>query len=546
MRNFAAADRVDIPGPAAYDIPMLWFAVLLAATAQGGREERGRFKLAYFGKDAGVEEYRIEEFEDGHVVVFSNAKFEVEIRGQKRPYLVDTALTLAKDWTPMLYAGYHKVGSEERIRRVEWKKGVAVVDRKKEVKTSSRFVVDNNVAAHLVPILRRYGGGRRTVKAFNPFSSGEMDVSIEDLGKVTLYGSGRTVEAVEYRLSMGALGTVTAHLDPASRLIRAWNPMLSWLAELEGFEGLAREPLDGLPEGVEEREVEFHSGAVVLAGALTRPRKGGTYPAVVLISDAGPHDRDGNPLGGEGVRAWSGFRHAAYALSEAGVIVLRYDDRGCGKSGGDFAAAGLSVLASDARAAADFLRGRKDVSQVALAGHGEGGVAASMAAGADEGIRAVFLLASPARPWNEVLLERLERRLIEEGGREDSVAAALEAQRRLFDRIRLAEGDYLEIDERRTYIGALKESFNSDPAAEARKVKGAVVVMHGLKDNEVGADHAEKLREARPDAEVITFEGLDHWFMPSPGGPGLRGDQARRPDAAFLKALVKSVSGRLR
>lgn len=514
---------------------MLWCALLLASLAQGSKEERGKFRLTYFGREAGAEEFRIEEFEDGHVAVFSKARFEIEIQGQKRPYVTDTALTLDKDWAPMLYAGYQKIGAEERLAKLEWKKGAVVADRKKEVKTSAAFVADNNVFAHLVPLLRRYGGGKKKVRIFNPTALTDIEAGIEDLGETTLHGAGRSVPVREFRLSMGTLGTVTAHLDAGNRLVRAWNPMVAGLAELEGFEGLSKEPPGGVaPEGLEESEVGFPSGAVRLAGTVTRPRKGGPFPAVALLSDAGPHDRDGGP-------GWDGYRRLAHALSSAGLLVLRFDDRGCGRSGGDAAKVRLSDLAADARAAAEYLRGRPDVSRVGLVGHGEGGVAAAKAAAGDAGIRAVCLLGAPARPLDEVLLERLERRLRGEGMRDELVAAALAAERKLFDRIRKSEGDTLEIDERPTFVAGLREHFGHDPAEQIRKVKAKVAVFQGMRDAEVGPDHADRYLEARPDADVRRFESLDHLFMPVLGRPGDLAGSPRAVDPEFAKALAECI-----
>jgi hypothetical protein len=504
--------------------------------AQGSREERGKFRLTYFGREAGAEEFRIEEFEDGHVAVFSKARFEIEIQGQKRPYVTDTALTLGKEWVPMLYAGYQKIGAEERLSKIEWNKGVVVVgERKKEVKTSAAFVADNNVFAHLVPLLRRYGGGKKKVKVFNPTALADIEAGIEDLGEVTLHGAGRSVQVREFRLAMGTLGTVTAHLDSGKRLVRAWNPMVAGLAELEGFEGLSKEPPGGVrPEGLEESEVEFPSGSIRLAGTVTRPKKEGPFPAVALLCDAGPHDRDGRP-------EWDGFWRLAHALPAAGILVLRFDSRGCGRSGGDAGKVRLSDLAADARAAADYLRGRKDVSSVGLAGHGEGGVAAAKAAAGDAKIRAVFLLAAPARPWDEVLLERLERKLRGEGLKGELVEAALNAERKLFDRVRKSEGDTLEIDERPTFVAGLREHFGHDPAEQLRKVKAKAVVFQGMKDAEVGPDHADRYLEARPDADVRRFESLDHLFMPVRGRPGDLADSGRTLDPEFVKVLGERI-----
>ena len=67
------------------------------------------------------------------------------------------------------------------------------------------------------------------------------------------------------------------------------------------------------------------AGTLVEAGGA-RPANG--CPAVVLVGGAGPTDRDGTVAG------IPIFGQLAGALADAGFIVLRYDKRGIGQSGG--------------------------------------------------------------------------------------------------------------------------------------------------------------------------------------------------------------------
>lgn len=526
-----------------YDGFMPWGVVFLTLVGQGVQEERGKFRLSFFGREAGVEEFRLERFEDGHFVLFSKARFEIDLQGSKRPYWIDTALTLDRDWRPCLYAGYQKVGSEERLVRIEWKGGVAVVDRKKEVRTTAPFVLDTNVFAQYLPLVRRYGGGRRKVAAFSPATLREIEIEIEDRGEVVLEGSGRSVRAREYRMVLGTPGTATLHVDGSGRMVRAWNPMVSGLAELEGFAGLERaEEMSG----VEEVEVEFLSGDVRLAGTLAGPKREGIFPSVVFLSDEGPHDREGNRRDGEEGSAWAGFRRAARRLAREGIVSLRYDERGCGRSGGDFETARWSDLLADARAAVAFLRRRKGAGPVGLVAHGQGGVAALTLAAGDDGIGAVFLLGCPSRPWPEVLLERLEDRWRREEWPEDRRAAFLARERAFFDKILHSREDFLEIDERPAFVAGLRELFRVDPLEEFRKVKGSVVFFHGSRDSEVKVGHAARWHEVRPGVELRIFEGLDHGFRSLDGRPGDLEGPALGPDEAFLKVLADRIRERLR
>lgn len=542
---------------------MKFAALLLALAARDGipldpaqgKEERGKFKLAFFGKEAGHEEFRLEELEGGTVVLFSKSSFDVEVGGRRQSFLIDTVLTLDSRYAPVRYAGYHKLGADERTTKVEWKKGVAVSGTK-EARTAAPWVLDNNVYAQLQLILRRYEGGRRKVKFFSPAAFSDQELLIDEKGEVTLGGAGRTVRAREYQLAVGAVG-LTAYLDEKKRLVRAVNPVMGGTVELEGFEGLAPDRPRAevkLPEGVEEADVSFVSGAITLSGSVTKPHGGVKLPAVVLISGSGPQDRDLNVVPGRGGAAANGptfpdlhaFKSVAYALSAAGVLVLRYDDRGCGKSRGDFGTAKLSDLAADAGAAAAYLRSRPDVASVGLVGHSEGGVIAPIVAARDPRIRAIFLMAGPGKPLDEIIMEQAERQLRGQGLDGERVQAMLSRQRRVLEEIKRSESDYLDVDERRTFIGWMREHFNHDVPGEVRKVKGKVVVLQGMRDAQVLAENADLLLQARPDAEVKRFEELDHLFMKSEGKVGEYADPDRRVDSEFLRFLADRVVKYLR
>ena len=129
-------------------------------------------------------------------------------------------------------------------------------------------------------------------------------------------------------------------------------------------------PKPPFPYGTEE--VTFKNpvaAAVTLAGTLTRPEGAGPFPAAVLITGSGPQDRDQTLLGHKS------FAVIADHLTRHGVAVLRYDDRGVGKSTGDFTAATSADFATDANAAVRFLLTRPEIRRDAIGfiGHSEGG-----------------------------------------------------------------------------------------------------------------------------------------------------------------------------
>jgi pimeloyl-ACP methyl ester carboxylesterase len=519
---------------------MRGIVVLLALFLQEGKQESGKYKLSASGRDAGVEEYRLEEFEDGKIVLFAKAKFELELSGAKRSYVTDTVLTMDKAFAPLLYAGFRKAGREEDKVKIEWEKGVAITP-KKQIKTSAAYLLDTTTVSHLIPILRSAGPGKNKIKLFNPTALSDFEGSVEDRGEVLLRGKEASIRVREIQVSLGYV-TYTVHIDDKKRLIRAWSAVSNSLAELEGFEGFVPESL--APEGIEETDVTFMSGTVRLSGTIAKPRGAKSCPAVLLVSDTGPQDRQGNLVRGKGGSeefAWPGadaglHRAIAQSLAGAGVLSLRYDDRGCGASEGDFGKARFTDFVADAAAAVAFLRGRDDAGPIGLIGHGEGALAACLVAAKDGAIKSVVLLAPPPATLDQIALVRAERTLREQGTKEDVLKEMLAQQRKLFERIRTSTDDYQEIDERRTFVGWMRERFTLDPRAALSKVPAAALICVGGKDREVTPAQAEALRQARSGVDLRTFEGLDHAFA-GPDG---------RVDGGFLKVLADRVPQGLR
>jgi pimeloyl-ACP methyl ester carboxylesterase len=509
--------------------------VLLGLLVQESRTEAGKYRLSVAGRDAGVEEYRLEEFEDGKVVLFAKAKFELDLSGARRPYLTDTVLTMDKSYAPALYAGYRKAGRDEDRVKIEWDKGVATTP-KKQVKTSAPYLLDTTVISHLIPILRAAGAGRKKLRLFNPTALADFDGSIEDRGEALLRGKDLARRVREYQLNLGYVA-YTAYVDEKKRVVRAWSAVNNSLAELEGFEGLVPEAVE--PEGIQEEEVMFPSGALRLAGTLSKPKGAKGAPTVLILSDTGPHDRNGNLAKGKGGSeefAWPGAdaglqRAVAQALAGAGLRVLRYDDRGCAASEGEFGTARFSDFVADAAAALAWLRGRGDAGPIGLLGHGEGALVACVLSGRDAGIKSLVLLAPPATTLDEIVLARAERTLREQGTKDDVVKEMLAQQRKLFERIRTSTDDYQEIDERRMFVGWMRERFALDPRAALSKLRVPALICVGARDREASPAQAEALRQAQAGAELRSFENLDHAFA-GPDG---------RVDGDFLKFLAERI-----
>ncbi len=130
---------------------------------------------------------------------------------------------------------------------------------------------------------------------------------------------------------------------------------------------------------------------IKLAGTLTFPEKGSSFPAVILIPGVGAHDRNYSIIGHEP------FHVIADYLTRNGIAVLRYDERGVGESGGNRQNATSVDFASDVIAGIKFLKEKKNINpkQIGLIGHSEGGIVASIAAVNNPDVSFLIMMASP-------------------------------------------------------------------------------------------------------------------------------------------------------
>lgn len=163
-----------------------------------------------------------------------------------------------------------------------------------------------------------------------------------------------------------------------------------------------QEPKPPFPYKSEEVKFQNVPASISLAGTLTLPPNGNNFPAVILITGSGPQNRDEELFGHK-----SFFVIADY-LTRKGIAVLRYDDRGVGGSGGDFAKSTSQDFAGDVESAIAYLKTRPEINKkkIGLIGHSEGGIIAPMVAAKSKNVAFIVLLAGSGVSGDEVLLSQ--------------------------------------------------------------------------------------------------------------------------------------------
>lgn len=104
------------------------------------------------------------------------------------------------------------------------------------------------------------------------------------------------------------------------------------------------------------------------------------------------------------------FSILAERLTEVGIAVLCYDERGVGESTGDYNAADLKDLLSDVEVLLDYLGGHPQIDgeRVAMLGHSEGAYFAPIFA---ERLSALVLLAGSSISLDEIMVEQVDYQL---------------------------------------------------------------------------------------------------------------------------------------
>jgi dienelactone hydrolase len=264
-----------------------------------------------------------------------------------------------------------------------------------------------------------------------------------------------------------------------------------------------------------------------LPGTLTLPRGPGPFPVVVLVHGSGAHDRD------ETIGANKPFRDIAHGLAERGIAVLRYEKRTY-RYRRLLSDEQLTIdreTTHDALLAIAQLRQTRmiDHRRIFVLGHSQGGMLAPRIAGRAPDVAGVILLAAPARPLMDLLVEQHRRiSLLDDGVINDAEQVAL---RRLIEST-LAIRAGLDPPASRLPMGLSARYWRSvdavDPVAEAKAIRQPMLLLQGGRDLQVMPADWLRWRRAFADTPRVTFahhDTLNHLGMHEHGPGSLRSYQ---------------------
>jgi len=237
-------------------------------------------------------------------------------------------------------------------------------------------------------------------------------------------------------------------------------------------------------------------------GTLLAPRQE-TVPLAIIINGSGPIDRNGNEM----MTKNNSAKKLAEALAKKGIATFRYDKR-------TLKAQQLNIDEKDMRFD-DFIDDAKAVikrfselpnySSLYIIGHSQGSLVGMIAA--QEKADGFISIAGAGQTIDSLIVEQIGRQM---PGLEESARTA-------FNELR-ANGKVKDYNQ--GLASLFKKSIQPfmfswmkyDPQQEIKKLEMPVLIINGDNDLQVNTNEAEKLKDAKPDAELVIIENMNHIY----------------------------------
>jgi pimeloyl-ACP methyl ester carboxylesterase len=524
---------------------LLGVAALVSAQPPAPVPGDAVFAIFLRGTQIGREQWTLARTESGWIIT-SNGRLAAPV-----DYTVNRfEMKYGTDWQPM------EMRLEARVRNV----GVVIQTsfsvtsaineiaqlNTKGAKTdqiSARTVVlPNNVfAAYEALAVRLWDAQPGAELPAYVVPTSEIKVKVRGVTPETLQGPAGSIATRRFDLTMmNADRPINAAVvvDERRRLVRVESPDVGLQAVREDVSTVAvraqtaRNPTDA--------DVTIPANGFNLAGTLTTPPIVAgrlRFPAVVLVGGMSPSDRD-QVLDGVPV-----FAQLAGALAGRGILVLRYDRRGAGQSGGRTDSATLQDYADDAVAAVRWMGKRDDVdnNHITVAGHLDGAPVALLAAAASKDVDGVITIDAAGLSGADLILLQQQKLLDELKVGDADRQARVEMQKKIQSAVVNGKGweGVAPAMRKQADTPWFKSVLTYDPARVLPNTKQPMLILHGDLDPTVPASEADRLGElakARKKAEPVEVVHLaDAGRSLTVPGVGRVSDKAIDAIAAWIK-----------
>jgi pimeloyl-ACP methyl ester carboxylesterase len=412
----------------------------------------------------------------------------------------------------------------------------------------SALLIPNPLIAPYEAVAAKVGAlaAGATFPAYIP-PSGSVTVTVGESSTEQFQTLGRLITARKTPLTVqsdggGAPQAIEIWGDERGRLLRFSVPAQGVDALREDIASVSTRRVTS--SRANDEQVRIPANGFSLAGTVSKPAApAARLPAVVLVGGSGPTDRDENVFG------IPVFGQLAAALADAGYIVVRYDKRGVGQSGGRPESATLADYADDLRAVVRFMSERKDVDRrrLAVIGHSEGGALALLTGARENRVGAIGLLGAAGTTGAEINLYQVGHALDRAKTPADQKASTIALQKQIQTAVVTGKGwEGIPPELRKQADVPWFQSFLTfDPAVPLRDARQPILIVQGMLDTQVPPENADRLetlargrRNGGP-VEVVKVPGVNHLLVPAKTGEL---DEYRvLPDRNISPAVIAAI-----
>lgn len=302
-------------------------------------------------------------------------------------------------------------------------------------------------------------------------------------------------------------------------------------------------PKPPFPYSTEEISFQNVEANATFSGTITYPvdfdsMKAHSVPLVVMVTGSGQQNRD------EELFEHKPFLVIAHYLARNGIATLRYDDRGTGKSTGDFKKSTTFDNMKDALCAIKYAKGLDKFGKIGILGHSEGGSIAFMLA-ARKNADFIVSLAGPGVGGDSILISQnellLRQNMLPEATIKDYCTMLKEVfsiksknivtanPKATIDSIQKARSISIPASLRSNLYQIL--SMNNpwlsyfaayNPAADLKKIKCPALILNGENDTQVTCiPNLNAIKASIPSGKntvIKSFPRLNHLFQVSTTG----------------------------
>jgi len=258
-----------------------------------------------------------------------------------------------------------------------------------------------------------------------------------------------------------------------------------------------------------------------LPATISIPNGEGIFPAIILVHGSGPNDRD------ETVGPNKPFKDIAGGLATKGFIILRYDKRTIVYSeelADDKNFTPKEEVIDDEIEAVKILQKYEEVdkSNIYILGHSFGAMIAPRIVSFNDNISGFILLASPARPLEDLIYNQTKYLAEIDGDIDENEQVAIDSINKSREKIK-----NLNISDNETVLSIYKAYWDYlnkyDQVEETDNLDLPLLLCQGKRDYQVTYEDDfsiwNKTLVDNTNVNLKTYENLNHLFISGEGPP---------------------------